>query len=338
VSAITRVRLPRPSIRRLPSPGPRTVLAIVLVVALLGGGWLWVRDSSFVAVDSVTVTGLTGPSTAQIESALVSAAHNMTTLDVNMSALRLAVAPFPVVKRLSVSTQFPHGMRIRVTEQIAVGAVTVDGRRIAVAPDGTLLRSLSVAGLASIPVTVPPGGNRLSDHSAQEAVALLAAAPRWLRARVTQVSSMSANGLVAQLRRGPEIYFGAATDLLAKWTAVALVLADPSSVGAAYIDVTVPERPAAGGVGEPASSSQSAAGAGAAADANSTGVQGATGAGATTGAAGATTGAAGATTGAAGATGAATDTLQGSAGTGAATGNATVSAPTTLSTTGTTGG
>jgi len=34
------------------------VLILVLVVVLLGVGWLWLRDSSLVAVQRVTVTDL----------------------------------------------------------------------------------------------------------------------------------------------------------------------------------------------------------------------------------------------------------------------------------------
>jgi cell division protein FtsQ len=287
------------------------------MVLLLGGGWLWLRGSSLVSVDRVTVTGLRGPDSGQIRTALLSAARNMTTLDVNLPALRVAVAPFPVVKGIRVSTQFPHGIRIRVLEQSAVGAVTVDGRRIAVAADGTLLPSDNASGLPSVPVSVPPGGPRLTSGSARNAVALLAAAPGWLRSRITQVSNTAAHGLVAELHDGPDIYFGDATMLRAKWTAAAAVLADPGSKGAAYIDVTVPERPAAGGVAGVTSSGQSAS-------TDSTGATGAVGATGNTGAVGVTgnTGAAGTTgnTGAAGTTGAAGNT--GAAGTTGNTGAA----------------
>ena len=129
MSVVERARFPRLSLRRLRLPRPRPrlrpriMLLLVLVVVLLGGGWLWVRDSPLVSVDRVTVTGLKGADSSQIHSALVGAARSMTTLDVNMSALRTAVAAFPVVKGLRVSTQFPHGMRIHVTEQVPVGAV-----------------------------------------------------------------------------------------------------------------------------------------------------------------------------------------------------------------------
>ena len=174
MSAITRARLPRLSLPRPRVPRLRTLLCAVLVIMLLGGGWLWVRGSSLVSVDHITVTGLRGRNTSQIRSALMSAARNMTTLEVNVAALRVAVAPFPVVKGISVSAQFPHGLRIRVLEQGAVGALTVDGRRIPVAADGTLLPSVSASGLPSIPVSVPPGGPRVTSSADRGAVAVSA--------------------------------------------------------------------------------------------------------------------------------------------------------------------
>jgi cell division protein FtsQ len=55
-------------------------------------------------------------------------------------------------------------------------------------------------------------------------------------------------GLVARLRNGPDLIFGDTRRLRAKWLAVARVLADKGSQGASYIDVRLPERPAAGGL------------------------------------------------------------------------------------------
>jgi cell division protein FtsQ len=226
---------------------PRLLLALVLVLAALAGAWLWLRDSPLVAIQRVRVTGQSGPDAAQIQSALIAAAKTMTTLDVQMSRLRTAVAPYPAVKDLRVSTQFPHGMRIRVIEQNPVGAVVVDGHTIAVAGDGTLLHDVIVRQtLPAIPLRVPPGGTRLTDPGALGAVAVLAAAPYQMLAHVSQVTSSSTHGLVAQLRGGPAIYFGDSTRLGAKWRSVTEVLADPGSAGAAYIDVSDPARPAAG--------------------------------------------------------------------------------------------
>jgi cell division protein FtsQ len=232
--------------RRLPRPGPRTIAGLVAVLALLGGSWLWLRHSSLVAVKRVSVVGVSGPDATQIRSALVSEALTMTTLDVQLGHLRTAVSPYPVVKHLRVSTQFPHGMRIRVIEQVPVAIVDADGQRTAVAGDGTLLSGEpTTASLPTITLAVAPGGTHLTGSARSEA-RMLAAAPYQLLAKVTQASNDSIHGLVAQLRDGPKVYFGGGDQLAAKWSAVTEVLADAHSAGAGYIDVTDPTRPAAG--------------------------------------------------------------------------------------------
>jgi cell division protein FtsQ len=239
----TRIR----SRRTLPRVRGLTIVILIALPLLLGGGWLWVRDSSLVAVQQVRVTGLSGPDAQQIRLALTSAAHKMTTLDVQMEQLRAAVRPYPIVKHIRVTTQFPHGMRIHAVEQVPVGAVVVSGQAIAVAGDGTLLRNVaSPTLLPSIPMSAAPTGERLRDADALAAVELLAAAPRQMLARVNQVATVAQHGLVVQLRDGPSIYFGAPDRLAAKWLSATAVLADPGSAGALYIDVTVPDHPAAG--------------------------------------------------------------------------------------------
>lgn len=238
--------------RRLRRPRPAIVIAALAVALGLGGGWLWLRDSSLVAVTRVTVTGARGPDAARIRSALAAAARSMTTLDVRLGVLHTAVAPYPVVRGLRVSTQFPHGLRIAVLEQVPVAALSAGGHTIAVAADGTLLHDVATAGLTKVVARVLPGGTSVLQPGARAAVAMLAAAPAQLRGRVVQVSAGSAHGLVAQLRSGPSIYFGDASELGAKWAAAAAVLGDhgaatsPGSAGASYIDVTDPARPAAG--------------------------------------------------------------------------------------------
>jgi cell division protein FtsQ len=217
---------------------------------------VWLRDSSLVAIQKITVTGQSGPDAGQIRRALIAAARTMTTLDVKRSDLLMAVAPYPVVKNVLVSTQFPHGMRIQVIEQLPVGAVLAAGRKITVAADGTLLADVPVKPwFPVIPLRVPPGGGQLTDSGGRAAVAALAAAPYRFLGKIRQVTEDATHGLLAELRAGPKIYFGQATELSAKWTAALTVLAAPGSAGAAYIDVTDPKRPAAGVGADQASSS-----------------------------------------------------------------------------------
>jgi cell division protein FtsQ len=232
-------------------------VAAVAVIALAAGAWVWLRNSSLVGVQRVTVVGVSGRDARQIRAALVAAARNMTTLNVKMGALRTAVAPFPVVKQLHVTTDFPHRMRIDVVEQVPVALISAAGQQVAVSADGTLLHGASTPGsLPAIPLAVSPGGTHVTGATLQ-VVRLLAAAPYQLLTKVSQASDDGGQGLVAQMRNGPKVYFGTGDDLAAKWSAAAAVLADPGSAGADYIDVTVPSRPAAGAGSDSSSGSHS---------------------------------------------------------------------------------
>lgn len=247
-AAFRRSRLRRP---RLPLRRRRLRLALALAAigaVVLGGGWLLLRDSSLVSIDHVTVTGVYGSDAAGIAHALDGAARRMTTLDVRTSRLRSALAGYPDIKGLQVSTRFPHGLVIRVLQLLPVGVVEVGARRIAVTGDGTLLPNITPATqLPLISLAVPPSAGRLTRAGAIGAARLLGAAPYQFLSRISGVSWQGEHGLVAALRNGPSIYFGQASELAAKWTAAVAVLGDTNSAGASYIDVTDPQRPAAGG-------------------------------------------------------------------------------------------
>ncbi|MGN6189878.1 MAG: cell division protein FtsQ/DivIB [Conexibacter sp.] len=236
----------RPALRR---PGPRAIAAAVAALVLLLAGWFWLRDSSLVAVRTVEITGVDGPQNARVRAALEEAARSMTTLHVRQGALDTAAEPFAIVKRVEASTDFPHTLRIHVVTNVAVGAIVVDGRRIAVTSDGTILRDVTApAALPQIPVRATPAGARLTERAAVSAVAALGAAPPALRTRVASVRATAADGLELQLAHGPLLVFGSPFRLAAKWAAAAAVLADPQSAGMSAIDVTAPERPAVSGL------------------------------------------------------------------------------------------
>jgi len=232
-------------------PRPRTLLAAGAALALLLAGWFWLRDSSLVAVRSVEVTGVPGPQGARIREALTQAARSMTTLHVREGALDTAVAPFSLVKRIEVTTGFPHTMRIHVVTNVAVGVVVADGRQIAVTSDGTLLRDVNAPpALAQITLRSTPAGARLTDPVALAAVEALGAAPDALRGHIQSVQTTSSRGLTLQLAHGPLLVFGSADRLGAKWAAAAAVLADSQAAGASSINVSAPERPAVAGLAD----------------------------------------------------------------------------------------
>src|SRR5689334_15086280 len=113
-------------------PRLRTVLITAVLAVLLAAGWLWLRDSSLVAVKTVTVTGITGAQADDVTRALEEAGRSMTTLHLRQDALDTAVAPFSIVKRIEVATDFPSSLRVHVVTNVAVGAVVLDDRAIPV--------------------------------------------------------------------------------------------------------------------------------------------------------------------------------------------------------------
>jgi cell division protein FtsQ len=225
----------------------RALLALSACLVVLGGGWLWLRDSSLVAVEQVRISGVSGPEARAIEASLSAAARRMTTLDVRVAALRAAVAPFRLVRDLAATPSFPHGLHISVIEQPPVAAVWAGGQRTAVAADGVLLGpallSSSLPTLSDSSETV--AGLRLRNADLLGAATVLGAAPGPL-ARFLVRAFTGPKGLTVAMRNGLLAYFGDASRPHAKWLAFARVLAEPRAAGATYVDVRLPERPAAG--------------------------------------------------------------------------------------------
>jgi cell division protein FtsQ len=248
----SRIALPQPHAARLPRPPHvpwRAVAGALAAVALLFGGWLWLRDSSLVRVSNVHVTGAKGFGGGAVRSALEAAAGDMTTLNVDESALRAAVARYPLVRDVQASAHPPHRLDIRVIERVPVGVIHADGTTVAVTDDGILLRGVPTGSLPQISASVPPGGARVGDRKTAAKVAVLASAPAVLRSRVTSVS-LGRYGLQARLRSGLVLRFGDGQRLRAKWIAAQRVMSDPGAADATYIDLRIPARPAAGGLTE----------------------------------------------------------------------------------------
>jgi cell division protein FtsQ len=232
----------------------RLALALLAGLALVGAGWLWLRHSSLVAVEQVRIGGVAAqsPDARAIEAALGHAARGMSTLDVNTAALRDAVARFEIVRSVQAHAIFPHGLRIEVVEQPPVAALEAGGSRTAVAADGIALGPGLLNG--SLPTVhpdsgaaaiLPLAGRSVRGAMVRQELIVLGIAPRALAALITRVYA-GPLGVTVVLADRVRAYFGDATRPHAKWLSLARVLDDPSSSGASYVDVRVPERPAAG--------------------------------------------------------------------------------------------
>ncbi len=235
-----------PGVRRRRRLGVAALVAVVL-----GAGYmLWLRDSGLVAVEDVQVTGLTGRDAERVRTALDGAARGMTTLHVDRDALEAAAAAFPVIRAIEVEADFPSGLRITVIEHRPVAVLVSGEKRIPVAGDGSVLAELPTEG--SLPeihtgATIP--ASQLEPGFALDAARVAGGAPGALVGRLDQVERESDRGLVMSVEDGPDLIFGDTDRLTAKWAAAARVLADPGAAGAEYLDLRLPERPAAGGLG-----------------------------------------------------------------------------------------
>ena len=234
----------------VPAPARRWLLVLLASCALLLAGYHgWFRHSSFAQVEDVSVFGLSTSDAPKIRAALSDAARDQSTLDVDVAQLEQAVSGYPIVESISVKADFPHALQIDVTEHRPVAVVLAAGQRIAANSDGTLLPGVTASG--GLPVIRLKGvmpHEALAGAETLGLVKVLGAAPEELSRRLLDARARKKDGIVVRVRQGPEIVFGDATALAAKWAAAARVLADPKAAGASYVDVRLPERPAAGGL------------------------------------------------------------------------------------------
>ena len=147
-----------------------------------------------------------------------------------------------------MDADFPHRITIRVLEHRPVAAIEVDGRRTPVSGAGIVLTGVHADDdLPTIRRDQVPGP-RIDDAKTQTALAVAAAAPQQLLTKGERLW-WGPEGLTLDLRDGPPLVFGTRDDIAAKWAAAARVLAEPSAAGATYLDLRVPGRVAAGGLG-----------------------------------------------------------------------------------------
>jgi cell division protein FtsQ len=226
----------------------KLLAAAVALLALLAGAWRWLRDAAPFRVRTVQVTGVVVADGDRLRAALESAAREMSTLHVRKDVLRAAARPYPSVRDLRVRTDFPHAMTITVVEHRPVAALVRGGERVPVTSAGLVLRDLPAdADVPELAQSQPPAGDRVSDARTRAALAVAGAAPAPLLHRALRLG-WGPRGLVLNVRSGPDLIFGSASQAGAKWAAATRVLAEPSAAGAVYLDLREPGRVAAGGL------------------------------------------------------------------------------------------
>lgn len=229
---------------------PRTAaIATAVVVVLIAGYFFGLRNSSVFAIEEVQIKGLSSFSGKAAREALDFEARQMTTLNLDEDRLREVVSEFASVQNLKADADLPHKVTIVVTERRPVAVARLGGIDVLLTADGLVLKNAQLG--LSLPRLELKGSvveGKVSDHNLLPALKVLGLAPERLLAKVSRIR-WSKTGIVVQLRNGPRIIFGQATDAALKWAAAARLLADEAVQGARYIDVRIHDRPAVGGLG-----------------------------------------------------------------------------------------
>lgn len=242
-------RLPRPS--RLPLVGGlpslmilRRLAAVIalLAIALVALYFLWFRHSSFVTIEEVQIHG--AEESVAVAITLDEAARGMSALDLDVEALRAAVADDPTVRGLTAEPALFHAVRIDVELRLPAGVIGgEDG--VVVADDGVVLPGFDSEGLPLIDAETSVVDGPV-EGDALELAKALGPAPTDLRKQIEVARVDKEHGLVIGLEGGIELRFGDSSQAEEKWAAAATVLADPKLKSATYLDLMVPNRPVSG--------------------------------------------------------------------------------------------
>src|SRR3954447_9793705 len=149
----------------------RLALGLIVALAAVAAGWMWLRASSLVAVRDVQITGVTASDGHQVRTALETTGLEMTTLHVRPQALEDATANLASVASVEVAPDFPHTLRIHVTERRPVAALAPQGeQRIPVTGDGVVLNGVTAErDLPNLVVADSAIGPTLTDRRARRA-------------------------------------------------------------------------------------------------------------------------------------------------------------------------
>lgn len=239
--------------RALPLPTLRSLIVAVAILVAAAGAYVVARQTSVFAVRTVEVEGGTPQVKAEVQRAL-RPVLGVSLLRLDRPALSRRLAALPDVVSASFDRSFPHTLRVEVRAERPVLLIR-QGTRASwlVSSFGRVMRRVRVPRRSSLPrlwlprtVGIRVGETLPAADGKLAAAAVAPIAPGTLHVRTVDTRSA---GLTLVLRAGPEIRLGGIGDLRLKLAIAGRILhwaRIRPTVSAAYIDVSVPERPVLG--------------------------------------------------------------------------------------------
>jgi cell division septal protein FtsQ len=233
-------------------PSGRTLLIGFAALAAVLGAYVAARGTSMFAVQTIEVTGAR-PSVVQRVDDALGPLEGKSLLSLDAAAIDRRLSPLRDVSLISYDRAFPHTAKIVVSAERPVAVLRKGSQAWVVTERGRVLDALDDASTSRLPriwvadASVPaPGDVLTADEARLPTIALggVLSADRRLFADIREARETD-DGLVLVLRSGTEIRLGAA-DELGLQLAVAQHVLQAVGPGAAYVDVSVPERAVVG--------------------------------------------------------------------------------------------
>jgi cell division protein FtsQ len=238
--------------------GRRRLALLCLAVAVVlapAGYWLLANSSAF-AVSGVSVSGGGAIVSAEVRAAAAEAVGGRSLLQVDAGAIERAVERLPYVRTAVVDRAFPHTLSIQITTYRPAAAIRSGRSAYLVSSDGRVL-SRDVPENNRLPVIraargldLAPG-RRVPAGDVAAALSVLRVVPHTFVHRVGHVRKLVTDdsGIVAVIGRGLQLRLGASSQLDLKLRVAVRVLRSMQATtrsALAYVDVSVPGRPALG--------------------------------------------------------------------------------------------
>ena len=214
------------------------------------------RQSAVFAVHDVEVTSVT-PAQSRLVGRALAGLEGTSLLRIDQDAIQQRLEQLPHVHLLGYDREFPNGLRVEVSVERPAAVLRRGSERWLVSAEGRVLRSLAQPLRRPLPVVwiersiEPEVGAMIRAAEPASAVRTLAevrVADPALGRRVWYVKAGEGGAVTAVLRDRFEIRLGAGEDLALKLSVARRVLSTLHREGdtAAYLDVSVPERPVVG--------------------------------------------------------------------------------------------
>jgi cell division protein FtsQ len=215
----------------------RYLLVLVLVLAIVGGGIYAVWFSSWLAVEKIDVSGAQTVDVNDIRGRS-GIDDGQPLVRVDLAAAERRIGALAVIKSVSVTRQWPHGVLISIEERVAVAVVDIGGQLRGMDADGVVFRDYKKA---------PPGLPRVetsigtTSAALKEAAEVIAALPQELSLLVDHVQVTTVDKISLVLKDGRTVIWGSADQSDTKADVLRVLLA---TVQAPVYDVSVPSHPA----------------------------------------------------------------------------------------------